>query len=148
MIAKVCDRESRRDTWFENRLVISVDSYKETLLYTSQHYSQGNIQCWLFKMLVDIFNHKQNRLTPWTLAPYPIGLYVIVGKPEMATFGSQTTKWLMRCPLFWGRKGQDIWVKWKSSLETLKSHPFFPCINQDVVLTIRVHKRMHSICVR
>ena len=24
MIAKVCDRESRRDTWFENRLVIII----------------------------------------------------------------------------------------------------------------------------
>ena len=26
MIAKVCDRESRRDTWFENRLVILYDA--------------------------------------------------------------------------------------------------------------------------
>ena len=24
MIAKVCDRESRRDTWFENRLVFNI----------------------------------------------------------------------------------------------------------------------------
>ena len=28
MIAKVCDRESRRDSWFENRLVVL--TYRET----------------------------------------------------------------------------------------------------------------------
>ena len=30
MIAKVCDRESRRDSWFENRLVLNVIIYEES----------------------------------------------------------------------------------------------------------------------
>ena len=45
MIAKVCDCESRRDTWFENRLVCSVISFMPGVLnYFSLRATKGRSQ--------------------------------------------------------------------------------------------------------
>ena len=38
MIAKVCDRESRRDTWFENRLVRLVMDLHDLVMEKSQNF--------------------------------------------------------------------------------------------------------------
>ena len=38
MIAKVCDRESRRDTWFENRLVgVSAQGVRQKISFSTRH---------------------------------------------------------------------------------------------------------------
>ena len=54
MIAKVCDRESRRDTWFENRLVFKI-----------QHSQYPLSRIWAPKLPKQIDeNDQQNHLTP------------------------------------------------------------------------------------
>ena len=42
MIAKVCDLESRRDTWFENRLVFGFPLKSSTCSITQKQVSQEN----------------------------------------------------------------------------------------------------------
>ena len=41
MIAKVCDRESRRDTWFENRLVLKIVDIKQGCKFSGNCLNSG-----------------------------------------------------------------------------------------------------------
>ena len=51
MIAKVCDRESRRDSWFENRLVLCEKAIKKMLEYSLNSKVKNSIL-----LGVDLFN--------------------------------------------------------------------------------------------
>ena len=58
MIAKVCDRESRRDTWFENRLVEEKVSNSYTNQLDFRPNFDQNYPNFFFLMLMDPFIFK------------------------------------------------------------------------------------------